>query len=496
MVRVLLEAGADPMARKDLAGTTPLHYAADAGSVAAIEALLAAGANVDVRELDWDQTPLMYAASRNRVDAIDVLLAAGADAARDVARAHVEAPGGAGPSVQGRRASRRWRSSGELPTIRRRGCRHSTRCRRLSRHRGGSMPLEVDEIPRVDWHQAQLDGQELGYADLVELQGGLTPLLHAVREGHAEAVRALLEGGADVDQISEGDHTRPLLMAMVNGHFDLGLELLERGADPTLASDAGATPLYAALNTRWAPKARFPQQQAYLQQEATYLEVMEALIDHGADVNARLTKHLWYMEYTFSRLGLDTWGATPFFRAAHALDVDAMRLLVAYGADPSVATNRRPGRCNTHRHAGPEVENLPDHSGLPAIPAGGPGVYPIHVVTGFGGTGVARAGNSQRHVPDGWLPAVRYLVEEMGADVNARDYLGYTPLHHAAGRGNNELIRYLVELGADPKVVSRSGQTTVDMANGPVSLGAAPFPETIALLESLGAERHFACVYC
>jgi len=269
------------------------------------------------------------------------------------------------------------------------------------------------------------------------------------------------------------------------------------GADPELASDAGTTPLYAALNTHWAPKARYAQQQAYWQQEIGYLEVMEALLEAGVDPNVRLNKHLWYMEYTFVRLGLDTWGATPFFRAAHALDVEAMELLVRYGADSTIPTRRPAGRMQYFIDMpAPEVENLPDHSDLPAIPPGGAGVYPIHAATGFGGTSVARAGNSQRHVPDAWLPAVKYLVEEHGADVNVADYLGYTPLHHAAGRGNNDLIRYLVEMGADPTAVSRSGQSTADMANGPVSLGAAPFPETIALLEGLGAKRNYDCVYC
>jgi len=99
------------------------------------------------------------------------------------------------------------------------------------------------------------------------------------------------------------------------------------------------------------------------------------------------------------------------------------------------------------------------------------------------------------HVPGGWIPAMRFLVEELGADVNARDYNGYTPLHHAAARGDNEMIRYLVDLGADVTAVARSGQTTVDMANGPVQR-IEPFPETIALLESLGAKNNHRCVSC
>jgi ankyrin repeat protein len=98
-------------------------------------------------------------------------------------------------------------------------------------------------------------------------------------------------------------------------------------------------------------------------------------------------------------------------------------------------------------------------------------------------------------VPDGWLPAVRFLVEGLGADVNARDQNGYNAVHHAAARGDNELILYLVEQGADVMAVSREGQTTVDMANGPVQR-ISPFPATIALLESLGAENNHNCVSC
>ena len=87
------------------------------------------------------------------------------------------------------------------------------------------------------------------------------------------------------------------------------------------------------------------------------------------------------------------------------------------------------------------------------------------------------------------------MVEELGADPNARDHGGYTPVHHAAGRGDNEMILYLVEQGADVTAVSRQGQTTADMANGPLQR-IQPFPETIALLESLGAKNNHNCVSC
>jgi ankyrin repeat protein len=98
-------------------------------------------------------------------------------------------------------------------------------------------------------------------------------------------------------------------------------------------------------------------------------------------------------------------------------------------------------------------------------------------------------------VPGGWLPAVKYLVEELGADVHVRDLNGYNAVHHAASRGDNELIRYLVSKGADVKAVSRRGQTTADMANGPYQR-TSPYPETIALLEGLGSKNNHKCVGC
>ena len=118
----------------------------------------------------------------------------------------------------------------------------------------------------------------MSYTELIGGIGGFTALLHAAREGHVETARALVAAGAPVDQVSGGDHTSPMLIATINGHFDLALVLLESGADPTLASDAGTTPLYASLNVHWAPKARYPQPGAQKQQEASYLEFMRTML--------------------------------------------------------------------------------------------------------------------------------------------------------------------------------------------------------------------------
>jgi ankyrin repeat protein len=93
------------------------------------------------------------------------------------------------------------------------------------------------------------------------------------------------------------------------------------------------------------------------------------------------------------------------------------------------------------------------------------------------------------------MPAVRYLIEELGADARQADYRGYTPLHNAAARGDDQMILYLMFHGANIQAVARSGETVADMANGPVQR-IQPFPETLALLEGMGSKNSGNCVSC
>lgn len=491
LVETLVEAGSDPNRPTTTGGAVPLHFAAASGSAGAIEALLKGGANVNATDDAWGQTALMFAASYNRVDAIRALVAGGAALANtstvvDIAeRARQDRL-----DRQRRNARLRAAAAGQDPAAAERERQEAER-RATQEEREAAEAQRLAQLEQMAQRESESrmieEPEPLSYGELVGGQGGLTALLQAAREGHLDAAMALLEAGADINQKSAGDGTSPMLMAMVNGHFDLALKLFEEGADPALASDAGATPLFAAINTHWAPKSRYPQQHAYTQQQATYLDVMRTLLNAGVDPNVRLTKHLWYMSYNFDLLQIDTKGATPFWRAAYSLDIDAMELLVEFGADPSIPTEKVPAR---RFRRGP-TEDL---SGLPPVPVGGPAVYPIHAASGVG-YGQGFAANAHRHTPDGWLPAVTYLVEVLGADVNARDHNGYSAVHHAASRGDTELIRYLHEQGADVTVLSRVGQTTADMANGPYQR-TQPYPDAVALLESLGSANSHNCVSC
>ena len=487
VVQALLEAGADPHA-VTASGATAVHLAAQAGNGAAVAALIDHGADVNARERTWGQTPLMFAAASSRLGPVNVLMERGADL--ETATRVVDLP-----ALDARDRAAAARRQAVLEGFRSAAPSHEQTGWRPTASEVQAAVRAAREVQALADIPAGGDGARLergtprAYTERVGVQGGLTALLHAARQGHTEVAMALLYAGADINRVS-GDHTSPLQIAAMNGHFDLALRLIERGADPNIATDAGATPLFAALNLQWAPRARYPQPRAHDQQEATYLDVMEALLEAGANPNARLEKHLWYMSYNHC-CSESVDGSTPFWRAAYATDVEAMKLLRAYGADPHVPTRAPQPR---RRNGVSPAEAPPDPSGLPPVEPGGPGVWPLHAASGVG-YGEGFESNAHRHVPDGWLPSVKYLVEEVGVDVNARDHEGYAAVHHAAARGDTELVRYLVEKGADVMAVSRRGQTTADMANGPYQR-TLPFPDTLALLEGLGAVNNDNCVSC
>jgi len=451
VVDLLVTAGANVKA-VSTTGATTLMMAAESGVLAAAERLVAAGADLNAVESAKGQSALMFAAAFDRTAVVTFLLAKGADSA--LATTVVDLAKFTDPSAEQFE-------------------------RRASAAAGPARAVQISGLSR-----------QFRYNELIGTQGGLTALLFATREGYADTAMALLAGGATLNQVNPGDHTSPLLMAVINGHFDLAMRFLEQDADVSLAAVNGAAPLYATLNHRWAPKSQYPNPKGYLQQTTSYLQLMQALLERGADPNARIRKKVWYQAFNSDFAGVDEMGATPFWRAAYASDVDAMRLLVTYGADPHIPTVKPAGRPFT----GDGIRVTTDVSAMAPVPVGGPAVPPLLAASGVG-YGEGFAANSHRYAETGFLPAITYLVEEIGADVNAVDHEGNTPLHLAASRGDNAAIEYLVSKGAVVTALNREGQTTVDMANGPVQR-TQPYPDTIALLEKLGAVNNRQCVSC
>jgi len=461
MIDLLLYAGASPKAGDEL-GTTPLMLAAASGSTAAVKVLLDHGAEVNAKEDAHGQTALMFAAALDRADVVKMLIERGADpnvatkvttleAFRFDGEGNLLPPSKAkpkGPATQEKTAPEK--TATQRPAAK-------TEKPEEAKAAAADKPAEAKSsiTATASLSVTKENGKGVAPRSLgAHVMGGMTALLYAARDGQMDAVHALVEGGANLNEVSGSEKMSPLVMAISNGHFDVGKYLLDHGADPNVADVDGLTPLYAAVDLKWAPHNWVPMP-SIDQESIKYLDLMKALLEHGANPNARLTHKLWFRSMFSDQTWVDTAGATPFWRAAFATDVAAMKLLAEHGADPKI----------------PSTE----------------GATPLMVAAGLGW-----GANYSVTSPDySFLDAVKYCLQ-LGLDINARDDRGYTALHGVAFRGDNELIKFMVSHGAKTDAVAKSGDTIADMANGPRE-HSEPYPETVALLESLGSKNSHNC---
>ena len=279
----------------------------------------------------------------------------------------------------------------------------------------------------------------------------MTPLLYAARQNDLESAKILLDGKANVN-LTSADGATPLLVAIMNEHYALAKFLLEQGADPNLNDDKGRGPLYAAIDMRnleWSTRPAPPEKDTL-----SDLEIVKALLDRGANPNARLTKKIPLRgQPSFDGRWANQIGATPFWRAAQSDDVTVMKLLVAHGADPLIATN--------------------DHT------------TPLMVAAGVGWS------DGQSHGSQADAPEALRLCLQWGGDVNAVNEEGYTALHGASFRGANEVVEFLVAHGAKMDIKNKEGKLPVNMAEG-MHIGPGGWVEhddTVALFHKLMAEK-------
>jgi ankyrin repeat protein len=451
----LLKAGADPKERGPN-GETLLMLAARNGRVDVITRLLAAGADVNVREALRGTTALMWAAAQRHPEAVKVLLAAGADPAMTsgsaglpqnymAPRVNVNAVEEA--RLRRMRAAAAGRSYDEQVALERRNSAS-----------GGAPPGARPADP------APTDDDTVVQAGLVgNGGGGLTALVFAAREGDIESAKALVDGGARIDQTTEYGWT-PLLTAVNNRNYALAKMLIDRGADVNIANKGGWTPLYLATDNRNIEGGDYPVPKPDLD----HLEIIRALLQHGANPNATvrdntLTRTIFTMQWFFEN------GATAFVRAAQSSDTELMKLLLEHHADPFIATA----------------------NGDTAL-------------TAAGGIGWVEGVTYERS-PQENVEAIRMLLD-LRLDPNAANNEGRTALMGAALKGRNAAVQLLVDRGARLETYDRGSRDTdkvgsaaaghtwqaLDYAEGLVRVGvqsATAYPETAALIRRLMMER-------
>jgi ankyrin repeat protein len=367
-----------------------------------------------------------------------------------------------------------------------------------------------------------------GYAANVQSvpQGGYTPLMFAARVGDMATARQLVNRRADVNATSVEDGTA-LVIASAWGHEDLAMYLLEEGANPNATDANGMTSLHYAMRDGLKLLHGFEISEAtrvcgfrsdslckpidtlteeekrqledpdvglyivegavnteYADEEAAVPlpgnnmhELAEALLAHGADVNAK-------MKYPPPRLRLDslTWlnleGATPFMLASAALDNSGMELLLEHGAEPYVKTEV------DHNIFEKQTKSYADDNQIL-----GNGT-PLMVAAGLGKKNDFTSLEERQAVG-----AVKRLIE-LGADVNESTATGWTALHAAAFIGADNLVKFLVEQGANVNAMNGCGRTPWSLASGENVFGlldrTSPRESTMQVLESLGGGRDSA----
>jgi ankyrin repeat protein len=452
MVERLLKAGADA---KELGpnGETMLMFAARNGNPRLVQLFVAAGVDVNAAEKLRKTTALMWAAEQHHPEAVQALLKAGANPALK--------SGGAG-LPRNYMANRVNQQSVQEAQERRKRAAAAGRTyeQQIQVERAAPLRPAFDQVqqPPPD------DDSEVVVAGLVGSGGGGLSALHlAAREGDIESAKALLDGAADVNQVTEYAWT-PLLTAINNRNYALASMLMDRGADPNIANKGGWTPLYIATDNRNIEGGDYPVPKPDLD----HLEIITKLLDKGANPNARvkedtLTRTIFTMQWFFED------GATAFARAAQSSDTVLMKLLLKYGADPKIAT-----------------------------------AIGDTAITLAGGIGWVEGVTYERSREEN-VEALRMLLD-LGLDPNTANNEGRTPLMGAALKGRNEAIQLLVDRGArldlrdhgsrdtDKTGSAAAGHTwqAIDYADGLVRAGvqgAIAYPETSAFIRKLMIER-------
>ena len=404
-------------------GSTPLAEAVKLADARMVKTLLDAGAAHESANQDGE-TALMLAIKTGNLPIVEMLIKAGANV-NAVETFHNQTP-----LMYAAAASK---NAGEMVKL-----LLSKDANTKPRAEFTDWPSQISSEPRAQYRPV----------------GGLTALLYAARGGCYDCVDALLKAGADVN-LPTPEGVSPLMTAIDNGHNEVAKLLLDRGANPHLWDWWGRTALYIAVDRKEAGGGRAGGRGAApvagRGAAVTSMDIINALLAADVDPNAQLNSHRPSRGGNSGRFGesqLST-GATPLFRAAQGNDAEVIRALLAKGASPNINAM---------------------------------GFTPFLLVAGVGPGGRAGGGASNTALLD--------LMIQHGADVNAQvtgtktysmrvsrspsNNEGMSALHTAVQAGRTDLVRYLIEKGANPELVDANGRKPVDLLTAGRGGAAAP----------------------
>jgi ankyrin repeat protein len=405
-------------------GTTPLHYAAQAGDLQLVQMLLKAGAKPVANR--YGTTPLELAAERGDAPIIDALLQAGADpkGANKEGETYLMTAARSG-SLD---AMRLLLTRGADPNAQEGWYGETALMWAAAQNHADAVKLLIEAGAKTD-----IAGKKMTFTRKVSGQttlpvGSMTALMYAARVGALDATKALVEGGAPLDQ-QDPDGTTAMVLAIINAHYDVAAHLLEKGANPNVADSSGMAALYAAVDMHTL-QFMHGRPHARPSGQLTEMDLIRRLLDKGADVNQKLKTPLLRRHNSTSTQSLGD-GTTPLMRAAFTGDVEVMRMLLAKGADKDLRQKN--------------------------------GTTLLMLASGFGRRGDhnADAQEFEAGTPAELLAAVKMCVEELGIDPNAVNDQGDAALHVAH---SGDIARYLVAHGARVDTKNKRGQTPLAIA--------------------------------
>jgi len=403
-------------------GMTALIWAAHNDDVEMARLLIGAGANARVANR-YGVTPLTEAALLGDAPLVELLLKAGADANTalpegDTALMLASKTGSA-------EAVKSLLDHGAIVTAKEGWHGETALMSAAGENHPDIIKLLVEHGADVNAQGTKLDYPLIVRQDVMSLPpvGGLTPLMDAARENSYEAAQALLKAGADPNRQSPEKMTA-LLIAVTNLHWDVAKLLIDNGANVNDGSVAQVEQMRNLKTTLSRPVSKGPH-------SLTSMDVMKALLEKGAKPDSVIPG-----EVPTRSGGPGRGGDVPaLVRASKTADIEVMRVLLDHNADPKAA--------------GKDGQNAL----IAAVGQGGRG--------GGGGFGIGSKGATDEE-----RIAAMKLVLAHGADVNAGDNTGQTPLHAAAAKGSDEIVQFLADNGAKLDAKDKRDHTALDVANG------------------------------